>query len=349
MKILITGAAGFIGYHLSKALLQLGHIVVGLDNINDYYDINLKLDRLKSLGIRASNISMDEQILSSNFNRFSFYKSNIENQEILNEIFLHEQFNIVCHLAAQPGVRNSINKPNDYVKSNLVGFVNIIECCRHFNIEHLVYASSSSVYGLNENIPYNENDNVDHPISLYAATKKSNELIAHAYSYLYNIPTTGLRFFTVYGPWGRPDMALYLFTKAIKEGHPINIYNYGKMERDFTYIDDIVLGILAIIFKPPEKNTNWTNEYSDNSNSCAPYTIFNIGHNKPSLLTDFIKAIELELKIKSKKVFLPLQPGDVIKTYADISKLEDYSNYKSKTNIKKGVKSYVKWFNSYYK
>lgn len=329
MKILISGSAGFIGFHAVKKFLELGHEVVGIDNINDYYDTNLKESRL-------------QQISST---RFKFIKADFADNLAVKKIFNDHVFDRVLHLGAQAGVRHSITNPNDYVNSNLVGFVNILEAARHAKVPHLVYASSSSVYGMNKKIPFSENDNVDYPISLYAATKKSNELMAHTYSHLYKIPTTGLRFFTVYGPWGRPDMAYFLFTKAILDGKEINIFNNGEMERDFTYIDDVINGIIKIIDRPPSINSN---PPSDCLNTSAPYKIYNIGNNKPENLLSFIEIIEKCLGKKSRKNFLPMQPGDVVRTYANIDNLYDEIGYKPITHIEEGLEKFVDWYKSYY-
>jgi len=338
MKVLVTGAAGFIGFYVSKVLLAKGHTVVGLDNINDYYDVNLKLSRLKELGIDKNEAEVFNTICNSKNDDFSFIKMNLENREELPKLFKNEKFDIVCNLAAQAGVRYSIENPETYVDSNLVGFLNILECCRHNDIKHLVYASSSSVYGLNEKIPFSTDDNVDHPISLYAATKKSNELMAHTYSHLFKVPTTGLRFFTVYGPWGRPDMAMFLFTDAIVNDRPIKVFNHGKMERDFTYIDDIVEGVVRIIEKSPQIRI-------DNNNY---YKIYNIGNNDSVKLLDFINEIETNLDKVASKDMLPMQPGDVERTWADVDDLIKDYDYRPNTSIKVGVKSFIDWFKDYY-
>ena len=338
MKILVTGAAGFIGFFTSRVLAEKGHDVIGLDNINDYYDINLKYSRLKELGIKREYAEEFNKLSSSDKLNFSFVRMNLEDREGLPKLFENEKFDVVCNLAAQAGVRYSLENPNTYVDSNLVGFVNVLECCRHNNIKHLVYASSSSVYGLNEKIPFSTDDNVDHPISLYAATKKSNELMAHTYSHLFNIPTTGLRFFTVYGPWGRPDMAMFLFTDAIINDRPIKVFNHGKMERDFTYVDDIVEGVIRICensTKPRLKNN-------------SPYKVYNIGNNNSVKLMDFIEEIEYNLKKVAKKEMLPIQPGDVEKTWADVDQLIKDYDYQPNTPIKEGVKSFIDWFKNYY-
>lgn len=339
MKILVTGAAGFIGYFTSKVLIAKGHDVVGLDNINDYYDINLKYSRLNELGIERVDAEVFNKKCSSKNSNFTFVRMNLEDREALPELFKSENFDIVCNLAAQAGVRYSLENPETYIDSNLVGFLNILECCRHNNIKHLVYASSSSVYGLNEKIPFSTDDNVDHPISLYAATKKSNELMAHTYSHLFNIPTTGLRFFTVYGPWGRPDMAMFLFTDAIVNDRPIKVFNHGKMERDFTYVDDIVEGVVRIIEKSVNKRVNH-NEL---------YKVYNIGNNNSVKLLDFIKEIETNLNKEADKNMLPIQPGDVERTWADVDQLIKDYDYRPNTSIEHGVKSFVDWYKSYYK
>ena len=338
MKILVTGAAGFIGFFTSKVLTEKGHQVVGLDNINDYYDVNLKYARLHELGINRKEAQEFNHLIHSNNSRFSFIRMNLEDREALPRLFTNEKFDIVCNLAAQAGVRYSLENPNTYVDSNLVGFLNILECCRHNNIEHLVYASSSSVYGLNKKIPFSTDDNVDHPISLYAATKKSNELMAHTYSHLFNIPTTGLRFFTVYGPWGRPDMAMFLFTDAIINDRPIKVFNHGKMERDFTYIDDIVEGVVRICAKST----------SERKNKNLLYKVYNIGNNNSVKLMDFIKEIENNLNKSAKKEMLPIQPGDVEKTWADVDDLIKDYNYSPNTSIKDGVSKFINWFKDYY-
>ncbi|NNE31163.1 MAG: NAD-dependent epimerase [Winogradskyella sp.] len=338
MKILVTGAAGFIGYFVSKVLISKGYKVVGLDNINDYYDVNLKYSRLKELGIAHQDAESFNKLSKSSISDFSFVRMNLEDRENLPELFKSENFDIVCNLAAQAGVRYSLENPETYIDSNLVGFLNILECCRHNAIKHLVYASSSSVYGLNEKIPFSTDDNVDHPISLYAATKKSNELMAHTYSHLFSIPTTGLRFFTVYGPWGRPDMAMFLFTDAIANNRPIKVFNHGKMERDFTYIDDIVEGVVRIIEKSPEKRI-MSKDY---------YKVYNIGNNNSVKLLDFIEEIEKNLNKRAERIMLPIQPGDVERTWADVDDLIKDYDYRPDTSIVEGVKSFVDWFNEYY-
>ncbi|WP_179319871.1 NAD-dependent epimerase [Winogradskyella helgolandensis] len=338
MKVLVTGAAGFIGFYTSKILLSKGHQVVGLDNINDYYDINLKYSRLNELGIDKTEASEFNSLCKSKSEDFTFVRMNLEDREELPKLFKNEKFDIVCNLAAQAGVRFSIENPETYVDSNLVGFLNILECCRNNVIKHLVYASSSSVYGMNKKIPFSTDDNVDHPISLYAATKKSNELMAHTYSHLFKIPTTGLRFFTVYGPWGRPDMAMFLFTDAIVNDRPIKVFNHGNMERDFTYIDDIVEGVVRIIEKAPIKRIE-SNEF---------YKIYNIGNNNSVKLLDFIKEIELNLDKVAQKDMMEMQPGDVERTWADVDELIKDYDYKPNTSIKHGVKSFIDWYKEYY-
>lgn len=349
MKILITGTAGFIGFYTAIKFISENYEVVGLDNINDYYDINLKYSRLNETGIIKEDIKYGKLIKSKIYSNYKFIKLQIEDKDEILKLFETEKFDYVCHLAAQAGVRYSIDNPYVYFQSNINGFLNIIEACKTTGIKHLVYASSSSVYGLNKDMPFSTSHNVDHPISLYAATKKSNELIAHTYSYLFKIPTTGLRFFTVYGPRGRPDMALFLFTKAILEDKPVNIYNNGNMIRDFTYIDDIVEGIFRVVNKPAEANPDWSDKNPDPASSSVPYKIYNIGNGNPVQLTDFIKAIEKAIGKKAKKNFMPMQPGDVQKTFADISLLIKDFDYKPNTNIEKGVGEFIKWYKNYYK
>ncbi|NVO11260.1 MAG: NAD-dependent epimerase [Bacteroidales bacterium] len=348
MKTLITGTAGFIGFHLAKRLIEMGNEVIGLDCINDYYDVNLKYSRLDQTGINRDKIEYGKIIQSSKFNNYKFIKLKLEDRESILELFQKEKFDKVCNLAAQAGVRYSIENPYTYIDSNIVGFINILEGCRQNEIKHLVYASSSSVYGLNETMPFSTYHNVDHPISLYAASKKSNELMAHTYSYLYGLPTTGLRFFTVYGPWGRPDMALFLFTKAILEGKPIDIYNNGNMQRDFTYVSDIVEGIVRVIDSSPRPNSLWTGKLPDPSSSIAPYKIYNIGNSNPVKLMDFIKAIENSLGTLAIKNFLPIQAGDVPSTWADVEDLEKNFNYKPQTLISVGIKNFINWYKQYY-
>lgn len=350
MKVLITGTAGFIGFHLVNRLMEIDDIeVVGLDCINDYYDVNLKYARLAEAGIEKKSIAENTLVTSTKYKAYRFLKVRLEDKENLDKLFASEKFDYVINLAAQAGVRYSIQNPYAYLDSNIHGFMNVLEACRHYKVKHLVYASSSSVYGLNETMPFSTHHNVDHPISLYAASKKSNELMAHTYSHLYNIPTTGLRFFTVYGPWGRPDMALFIFTKAIAENKSIDVYNNGQMERDFTYIDDIVEGIKRVTFNIPKGNTGWSGKKPDPSSSCAPYKIYNIGNNNPVKLLDFIECIENEMGNVARKNMLPIQPGDVTKTWADVNDLINDVNYKPETSVNKGVKSFVKWYKSFYK
>ena len=349
MKVLITGTAGFIGFNLAKKLLEQGYTVIGLDSINDYYDVNLKYGRLRETGIEKELIKYNSRVQSSNFKNYSFYQLNLEDNTNVQNLFQKEKIEYVIHLAAQAGVRYSLENPYVYINSNILGFINILEACRNFNIKHLIYASSSSVYGLNEKMPFSTKDNVDHPISLYAATNKSNELMAHSYSYLFKIPTTGLRFFTVYGPWGRPDMASFLFTKAIIENKAIDVYNYGNMLRDFTFVDDIVNGISKVVENPPRGNSEWKGLEPDPSCSPAPYKIFNIGNNTPVKLMDFINALETSLGQKAKLNLLPMQPGDVMATFADVSGLIEEMDYKPDTPIQKGIDEFVKWYKGYYK
>lgn len=335
MNILVTGAAGFIGYFTSLRLLKEGHRVVGIDNINDYYSTALKFDRLKQLGIAQVDAEQNNMRCHSEiYPQFNFYKIDIADADALEQLFERETFDVVCNLAAQAGVRYSIENPKAYVESNIVGFVNILECCRHHNINHLVYASSSSVYGQNEKIPFSTDDRVDHPISLYAASKKSNELMAHTYSHLYNFASTGLRFFTVYGPWGRPDMAYFLFCEAIRQQNPIKVFNKGKLERDFTYIDDIVEGIVRIILKDTAQR--------------EPYKLYNIGNNKSVNLLDFIDTIEKEMGKETAKEYVEMQAGDVYKTWADVDALIKDYNYHPNTDLATGIKYFVEWYKNYY-
>jgi UDP-glucuronate 4-epimerase len=347
MKILVTGTAGFIGYHLANVLTHMGHTVVGLDSINDYYQTSLKYDRLKEAGI-TQPVSDNQLQQSQTNNNYSFVKMLLEDKSALEALFTAQQFDVVVNLAAQAGVRYSISNPAAYIEANIVGFANLLECCRHHQIKHLVYASSSSVYGLNEVVPFNTNHSVDHPISLYAATKKSNELMAHVYSHLYQIPTTGLRFFTVYGPWGRPDMAMFLFTKAIIDKKPIQVFNNGDLQRDFTYIDDIVDGVVKVIHQPPKGNPNWDAAHPSPAASKAPYRLYNIGNSQPVKLTDFIEAIEQKLETTAEKIMMPMQPGDVYRTYADVDDLQQELGYSPKTSVPEGVSKFIDWYLAYY-
>jgi UDP-glucuronate 4-epimerase len=349
MNILLTGIGGFIGFHVTKSLLKKGHTVCGIDNINDYYDVNLKLSRLKCLGLNISDIKYNKKISSKINQNLSFVKLDLKEKDKINKIFQNDSYDIVINLAAQAGVRYSLTNPYAYIDSNIYGFINILESCRHNSVKHLVYASSSSVYGLNELMPFSTHHNVDHPISLYAASKKSNELMAHTYSHLYGLPTTGLRFFTVYGPWGRPDMALFIFTKAILEDKPIEIYNNGMMQRDFTYIDDIVEGVIKTALRIPKGNSMWSAVNPDPSSSPSPYKIYNIGNNSPVQLLDFITAIENALKKRAKKNLLPMQPGDVPATYADVTDLVEDIGYKPDTSITEGINNFIVWYRDYYK
>lgn len=347
MKILVTGMAGFIGFALGKALSDRGDEVIGYDNINDYYDVNLKYARLNELGFEKEKITQNKLIYSSKAN-LAFIKADLGDLETMKKLFESEKFDCVVNLAAQAGVRYSLINPHAYVNSNLAGFVNILECSRHNNIKNLVYASSSSVYGLNTNMPFNTHNSVNHPISLYAATKKSNELLAHTYSHLFDLPTTGLRFFTVYGPWGRPDMALFLFTDAAIKGKAIDVYNHGKMMRDFTFVDDIVNGIIKCVDNPAKFDPKFNPQNPDPAISSAPYKIYNIGNNNPVELMDYIKAIEKALGVEIKKNMLPIQPGDVPATFADVSDLVNDFGYKPNTPIEQGVAKFVEWYRKYY-
>jgi UDP-glucuronate 4-epimerase len=333
MKVLLTGAAGFIGYHTAKALLARGDHVVGLDNLNAYYDVSLKEARLRRLRDHTG---------------FAFVRADLADVDTLKQVFATGNFAGVINLAAQAGVRYSLTNPGAYVQSNLAGFVNILECCRHNHTPHLVYASSSSVYGANTRMPFSVRDNVDHPVSLYAATKKGNELMAHAYSHLYRLPTTGLRFFTVYGPWGRPDMALFLFTKAILEGRPIDVFNHGKMLRDFTYIDDVVEGLVRVLDRIPTADANWDSARPNPATSRAPYRLYNIGNNHPVQLLELIESLEKHLGQKAEKRFLELQPGDIPATYADVDDLVRDVGFRPATSIDVGIKRFVEWYREYF-
>lgn len=333
MKILVTGAAGFIGFHVAKNLLDRGDQVFGIDNINDYYEPALKHARLAQLTGR---------------NGFTFEKMDIAEREKMQELFEREKFDRVAHLAAQAGVRYSLVNPHAYIDSNVTGFMNILEGCRHNDVEHLAYASSSSVYGANESLPFSVHDNVDHPVSLYAATKKSNELMAHTYAHLYGLPVTGLRFFTVYGPWGRPDMAFFLFTKSILAGEPITLFNNGNLSRDFTYIDDITEGVVRALDKVASANPDWTGKQPDPGSSSAPYRLYNIGNNQPVELMDFVAAIEKAVGKPAKKLFKEMQPGDVERTAADIDDLVEDIGFQPRTDIYDGIAQFVRWYKSYY-
>jgi len=348
MKILVTGTAGFIGFHLAKKLLERGDEVVGIDNINDYYDVNLKYGRLKELGIDRAEITAKKATHSSVFPKHTFMKLDLADREGMNTLFEREKFDAVCNLAAQAGVRYSLENPHAYIESNVVGFLNILEGCRHHNVKNLAYASSSSVYGLNKSQPFKTSDKTEHQVSVYAATKKSNEMLAHTYSHLYGIQTTGLRFFTVYGPWGRPDMAPMLFTDAILHDRPIKVFNFGKMSRDFTYIDDIVDGLIKVIDNPAFGNSDWDPEDPEIQSSSAPYHIYNIGNNAPVDLMKFIETIEEALGRTAEKNMLPIQPGDVESTYADTSGLMKNFNYKPDTPLNEGVSEFVKWYREFY-
>ena len=334
MRLLITGSVGFIGYHLSSLLLSKDYEVIGIDNMHDYYDVKLKEDRLEQLKINSD---------------FCFYKVDLKDKQSIDELFTKHNFDYVIHLAAQAGVRYSITNPYAYIDSNIIGFMNILEACRNHPVKHLIYASSSSVYGGNKVTPFSTDNNVDHPVSLYAATKKSNELMAHTYSHLFGIPTTGLRFFTVYGPWGRPDMAYFSFTDNIINDKPIKVFNHGNMERDFTYIDDIVEGIYKLIPLAPEPNPDWSDEDGKSGTSFAPYKVYNIGNNKPVKLERFISVLEEKIGKKANKIYMDMQPGDVLKTYADVSDLENAVGFKPDTSIEEGLGKFVEWYKNYYK
>lgn len=349
MRYLVTGTAGFIGFHVAKKLLDRGDEVVGLDIINDYYDVNLKYDRLRSMGISKESIKKNELTQSDSISSYRFIQLELSEKEPLLDLFAQEKFDVVIHLAAQAGVRYSLSHPEVYIQSNIIAFINILECCRYHPVKHLVYASSSSVYGSNEKMPFSTSDSVDHPISLYAASKKSNELMAHTYSHLFGVPTTGLRFFTVYGPWGRPDMALFLFTDAILKGEPIQVFNHGNMKRDFTYIDDIVEGVVKVADRPAKPNPDFDPQNPDPGSGSVPYKVYNIGNSSPVLLMDYIKAVEKGLNKKATMNMLPLQPGDVPASHADVSDLVRDTGYKPETEIEVGVKAFTDWYLDYYK
>jgi len=349
MKILVTGTAGFIGYHLALKLLQRGEDVIGLDNINDYYDVNLKYARLNELGIDKNGLFENNKLIQSKtYPKHKFVRMDLADTKSIYELFESEKFDAVCNLAAQAGVRYSIENPHAYIDSNIKGFMNILEACRHNDIKNLSYASSSSVYGLNKAQPFKTSDHTDHPVSLYAATKKSNEMMAHTYSHLYNISTTGLRFFTVYGPWGRPDMAPMLFADAILNDRAIKVFNHGNMSRDFTYIDDIVDGIIKVIDNPAKINENFDAQNPNPDISSAPYRIYNIGNNAPVQLLDFIETLENKIGIEAKKNFMDMQAGDVVSTYADTNDLINDFNYKPDTKLADGISEFVKWYRKFY-
>ncbi len=348
MKILVTGTAGFIGHNLTKKLLERGDEVVGIDNINDYYDVNLKYGRLADLGIEREAIAYNREVVSQTCHRHRFIKLDLSDRTEMEKLFEREGFDAVCNLAAQAGVRYSLENPHAYVDANVAGFLNILEGCRHYGVKNLCYASSSSVYGLNKAQPFKTSDHTDHPVSLYAATKKANEMMAHTYAHLYGIHTTGLRFFTVYGPWGRPDMAPMLFTDAILHDRPIKVFNYGNMSRDFTYIDDITDGIIKVIDHPAQPDPDWDPKNPTPESSCAPYRIYNIGNNQPISLMAFIETIEKKLGKEAKKEMLPMQPGDVQSTYADVSGLIEDLGYRPDTPLDVGVEKFVAWYREFY-
>ncbi|TLP36815.1 NAD-dependent epimerase [Arcobacter arenosus] len=349
MKILVTGTAGFIGYHLALKLLERGDEVVGLDNINDYYDVNLKYARLEELGIKKEEISSNKLVSSTKYPKHKFIKMDLANTNDINALFEIEKFDAVCNLAAQAGVRYSIENPHAYIDSNVKGFMNILEACRHNDVKNLSYASSSSVYGLNKSQPFKTSDHTDHPVSLYAATKKSNEMMAHTYAHLYGIQCTGLRFFTVYGPWGRPDMAPMLFADAILNDRAIKVFNHGNMSRDFTYVEDIVDGIIKVIDNPASSSKEFNAENPSPDISSAPYRVYNIGNNAPVSLMEFIETLEDKLQIEAKKNFLPMQPGDVVSTYADTNDLIKDFDYKPDTKLADGIEQFVIWYKEFYK
>lgn len=349
MKILVTGTAGFIGSHLAQRLLARGDEVVGLDNINDYYDPRVKYGRLARAGIHGDDIPFNRVLQSGSEPGYRFVRMHLEDREALEVLFRAERFDAVCHLAAQAGVRYSLENPKAYIDSNIVGFLNILEACRHYSVSNLSFASSSSVYGLNETLPFSTSHNVDHPISLYAASKKSNELMAHTYAHLFGIRATGLRFFTVYGPWGRPDMALFLFTKAALAGEPIQVFNHGDMLRDFTYIDDIVEGVVRVIDNPASASAQWQGKDPDPGSSSAPYKIYNIGNNNPVRLMDFIEAIEKAIGKPVEKIMMPLQAGDVPATFADVSDLVEDLGYKPSTPVQLGIDNFVRWYREFFR
>ncbi len=347
-KILVTGCAGFIGFHVSQRLLISGYSVVGLDNLNDYYDVRLKKARLKQLGIKQQNFDFHQMIASSDNQDFRFTRLDLSDKNSIEDLFNAETFDYVIHLGAQAGVRHSLEDPHTYINTNITGFLNVLEGCRAKAVNHLVFASSSSVYGLNRNTPFSVHKGADHPLSLYAVTKRTNELMAHNYSHLFGIPMTGLRFFTAYGPWGRPDMALFKFTEAIMGGDQIEVYNHGKMKRDFTYIDDLVDGLILVFKKPPKANPNWDAENPDPASSSAPFRLVNIGNNKPVVLLDFIRTIEEALGKKAKRILLPLQPGDVSEAHADVSGMEGEFGYQPGVMISDGIDRFIRWYKKDY-
>lgn len=348
MKILITGTAGFIGFHLAEKLAKEGHSIIGIDSINNYYDVTLKSSRLSESGFDSTLIAYNSKVQSSKYPNYHFIQLQLEDAASLQMLFIIEKFDMVINLAAQAGVRYSLTNPSAYINSNITGFANLLECCRHHSIKHLVFASSSSVYGLNEKVPFTTTDSTNHPASLYAATKKSNELMAHVYSHLFKLPTTGLRFFTVYGPWGRPDMAPFLFTDAILHDKPIKVFNNGNMMRDFTYVDDVVETISRVLETPPQPKADWDAQNPDASMSSAPYKIYNIGNNQPVALINFIETIEKVTGKTAKKEMLPIQPGDVQATFADVSGLQNDFNYKPYTPLAKGMENFINWYKKYY-
>ena len=349
MRVLVTGTAGFIGYHVAKYLLERGDQVTGVDSVNDYYDVRIKYGRLRDTGIPRDKIDYGILADSEKYPGYRFVRLNLEDRDGLRGLFSEYKFDAVVNLAAQAGVRYSLENPGAYIDSNIIGFTNILEECRHNKVGHLVYASSSSVYGINEKMPFSTSDNVDHPISLYAASKKSNELMAHTYSHLFQLPTTGLRFFTVYGPWGRPDMALFIFTKAILEGRTFQVFNDGNMRRDFTYIDDIVEGIVRTLDRPPKGDPEWSGMAPDPGSSRGPYKIYNIGNGSPVELMDFIRALEKELGREGKIEYTPMQPGDVPATWADCSDLERDTGYSPSSSVEYGIGQFVRWYRDFYK
>jgi UDP-glucuronate 4-epimerase len=347
-KVFITGTAGFIGFSLTRKLLGMGYNVTGYDSLNDYYDVNLKLARLGETGIPVEAIEYGNEIVNE-AGTYRFVKGDLADKKLVDSIFAKHAFDVVINLAAQAGVRYSLTHPHAYTESNVTGFLNILEVCRHHRVQHLLYASSSSVYGLNTKMPLDECQTTDHPMSLYAATKKANEMMAHCYSHLYHLPTTGLRFFTVYGPWGRPDMALFLFTKAILEGEPIQLFNEGNMIRDFTYVNDIVESISRLIPIVPEYNSTWNSDLAPTADSSARFRVLNIGNSHPVPLSAYVNAIEKELGIKAKKILMPMQPGDVPATHSDCSELERLTGYRPEVRIEEGVHEFIKWYKAYYK